>query len=218
MTLDYEQSTKRLVESYKAQYGSAIRIVYKSWGAAAPTLKDVKDDETLIIVGHGNVNQDGINKSERLGVTEGSPWGGANKERTIVTANGLADMLQARKLPKSHLWIKTMSCCGGGLARVENGAIGPTESPCFASVLARALYQRQYHEIVVGGYPGYVTVHEGVRRKDNTTKHTAKTITVRGQNTVGHFPHKKDPVNWPEYTTDEAHIIWHAGENGQPLV
>jgi hypothetical protein len=226
-TLYYQEDTANLVQSYEKQYGSGIKVVYKSsvsWtfgtrSLSSSTLKDVKDDELLIIVGHGDT------KKDKIGVTEGS-WGSANKAKTIVTANELALMLSSKGLPKSHVLIKTTSCCGGGLAQVQEGGKlgGPLESPCFASVLARALFKMDpsYRKIIVGGYPGYMIVCEGYRKDGSTRKHNAKIITVRGQNTDGNFPGRvltADPTAaWPAKITKEAHTIWYKGSDGLPIV
>jgi hypothetical protein len=224
-----EKDTDLVVERYKKEYDTEITIVYNTWPGYSSKLQDVKDYEMLIIVGHGDIDKGGKKNSEKIGIQEESIIGGPKKEgffglgdneKTIITANDLAKMLERNGLPKSHVLIKTTSCCGGGLAREVNGRIGLIDNPCFASVLAKALYNLKptgYQNIIVGGYPGYVQVH--TRFKNGTPeKYTAKTITVRGQKTTGDFDGKRNTANWPEHKTNEAQILWYRGSNGQPML
>jgi hypothetical protein len=131
-------------------------------------LTDVKDDDLVIISGHGQINSSSISCKGKHGWVE-------------LTANDLAEQLQDQGLPKTHQSILMGSCEGGGTSEftgATGGELSSAESllsqrkqkyrvsadalvigdnkagECFASILAKALGLSGYRSILVGGWPG----------------------------------------------------------------
>lgn len=163
-SLEHEPSTKTAVDYYKKKYNSyfstGLEVVYRDDNRS---LEGVRDNDMLLIPAHGSHRADkrgliGVQRSARAGDME------------TVTANGLAGLLVQKGLPQGHVYIKTLSCCGGGLATADGKTtnFGSAVDECFAAVLAQALYP-SHPRIVVGGYRGYLRYNQS----------TVKTLLVR---------------------------------------
>ncbi|MEM7021005.1 MAG: hypothetical protein AAF637_00290 [Pseudomonadota bacterium] len=120
-------------------------------------LKDVADDEVLVIDGHGGPYQ------HVIGIM------GGERDETVLSARDLAQQLAAQGLPRSHTVIRLTSCYAGGVtlrpdnsgdyqAKIrENRDQSDIDTRCFAAQLAIELGNLGYHNIVVGGYPSTVS-------------------------------------------------------------
>lgn len=149
---------------YEEKYQTRLTVAFKG-----DSLSGVKDDDMLIIAGHGLPNSDKIGVTTNpgtkiLGVTVVAPT------QATMTANDLADEIATARLPDSHRYIKLITCGGGGMAAVDDKNATITNNKvtaipvtthshatdCLASVLAKALGQRGYNSVMVKGYPGFV--------------------------------------------------------------
>jgi hypothetical protein len=138
-------------------------------------LPKVGDSDLLIISGHGDVNDGNLYLK-----------GDDEDVKDQMTASDLAKGLEHTGLKKTHESILLLTCCSGDsskarskagpapeLTKTEKRMISkgaqpfrkaPTEllvsnnkaTQCLASILAKALGQRKYFSIVVGGWPGSV--------------------------------------------------------------
>ncbi|MGH7078387.1 MAG: hypothetical protein ACREFU_09835 [Acetobacteraceae bacterium] len=156
---------KRYEEKYKAN----LTVVM-----LGDLLHLVGDDEMFIIAGHG------LPGSSEIGITTGPGKTKAHRvlgidAQSTMTANDLADHLLKAGLPKTHKYIKLISCGSAGMVAVDDknatidssdtknpkvAAVTVTthihEAECLASVLAAALGKRDYNDVLVKGYPGFV--------------------------------------------------------------
>jgi len=174
-------------DRYEKKYGD--RLIVRQKGELA-SLADVHDDEMLIIAGHGLPNssrigittdpgkkkQFVISSGETVVFTEVSPT------QATITANDLADeLLVEAKLSQTHKYIKLITCGGAGMVRADDANVTWDEkrqvtaapivanshehmADCLASVLAKALGQRGYKNVMVKGYPGFVGAMEQQKR------------------------------------------------------
>lgn len=97
--------------------------------AAAGRLKDVEDDDVILIEGHGHPGCDSISNLRAGGLS--------------LSANMLAKILIKDLLPKEHKYIRLITCFGGA-ARADTTS--------FAARLAMKLGSKNFNSIVVCGY------------------------------------------------------------------
>ncbi len=156
-----------------------LRQSYKEAGIVFRTLRlrqqgqalvDVKNDDLVLIWGHGRIGTNRISCKGEQG-------------KILLTANDLAAQLEDQGLSKHHGSLLMNSCNGGGsssvgpgqsdLSRTERRGLSrqprsrrtPYKSlniqnnsagECFASLLGKALGARGYLSVLVGGWPGQV--------------------------------------------------------------
>lgn len=149
---------------YEDKYGQDLTVRFKG-----SQLNDVGDDDMLIIAGHGLPNSSliGIGTEETvsiLGITFSRPT------QVTMTANDLAQELVDANLPRTHRYIKLITCGGAGMVAVDdakatiaNNVVASVpvvnhshQSDCLASVLAKELGRMLYGNVMVKGYPGFV--------------------------------------------------------------
>jgi len=116
-------------------------------------LRAVKAGDVLIIMGHGEKGSGGRGtlSVKRVDLHGNESYG----EKSV---NDLAAQLERDGLAKSHRLIKSLTCYGGGAYKkdgITNNLVGKPHE-YFSQLLARALGQRGYGSIKVGGYPGTV--------------------------------------------------------------
>jgi len=165
---------------YEEKYGE--RLIVKQKGDPR-CLADIHDDEMLIIAGHGLPDKSAIGVTDHAGVKHdikiSSPeinvtFHSVKPTQITITANDLAKELdETAELPKTHIYIKLITCGGAGMVAVDDntkskGKNGVTTdipivpnshqhmTECLASVLAKALGLRGYTQVLVKGYPGFV--------------------------------------------------------------
>jgi hypothetical protein len=198
------------LKRYKDKY--ADRLTVRQLGDGN-RLDNVGDDDMFIIAGHGLPNDNRIGVSVKYDSPVGSilAFFGQTREETI-TANDLANILMGSGLPKGHKYIKTLTCGGAGMATADtaNARFNSTNTKvldlplkevksenCFASVLAIAMRERDYYQLLVKGYPGFVNATE-----------LEKTVTMESDTTKG-FAHahwgdgKKPMVQAPTRSLEE---------------
>jgi hypothetical protein len=109
-----------------------------------PTLEDVRDDDILFIIGHGNARGGALmyNKFAK-------PKSAEVNELYIVDPTTLATQLQDEGLPDSHKVIHAFMCFGGGIADETLQTVQP-----FAQRLAGDLKAGGYKKIKVVGATG----------------------------------------------------------------
>src|SRR5262245_32583445 len=93
---------------YQNKYGSNLTVRQFCDGNL---VSGVGDDEVVIVAGHG------LAGDEEIGVTAMAEVAGffgkkVKEVQVTLTANDLAAMLDAALLPKTHKYIKTISCGG----------------------------------------------------------------------------------------------------------
>jgi hypothetical protein len=153
---------------YEDKYGTGVTVLMK--GAR---LMYVKEQDMLIIAGHGLPNSGKIGVTTEQGISfevlGKTVWVKDPTEQTM-TANDLAEEIADAKLPKNHKYIKLITCGGAGMVAVDDAkatidtgkvtAVSVTAhshgADCLASVLAKALGLKGYQSVMVKGYPGYV--------------------------------------------------------------
>jgi hypothetical protein len=160
------------LKRYQKKYG-ANGLIVRQFGDGY-FLDRVGDDDMFIVAGHGAPEDERIGVSVKAGGFFGM-FGQTVQES--ITANDLADMLYDWGLPRSHKYIKTISCGGAGMATAADAqarALGQDDAQelvvvplkavnstnCFASVFAKAMFKRGYWQILVRGYPGFVNAME----------------------------------------------------------
>ena len=139
---------------------------------ASSQLKDIDGSDLLLIAGHGDVGSDKL----RLVSSQGN---------RSMDASTLAVLLAKWGLKKTHESILLLTCFSGGSATSPAGAQGPLSKgeeslpaaaqavrrpvtslqitnnkahECLASILALALGLQGYYSILVGGWPGILSV------------------------------------------------------------
>jgi hypothetical protein len=151
-------------QRYEEKYGEQLTVAFKGDALGA-----IKDDEMLIIAGHGlpNLAEIGVTAYEGPAI---AAWILQKPTQITTTANDLADELVAAKLPLTHKYIKIITCGGAGMVSVNDGkatvadgkvtaidvVLHTHETDCLGSVLAKALGQKGYAGIMVKAYPGFV--------------------------------------------------------------
>ncbi len=149
---------------YEEKYGADLTVVMKG-----ESLSLVESDDMLIIAGHG------LPHTSDIAITTGPATKKSHKilgipAQTTMTANDLADQLKKSGLPIKHKYIKLLTCGGAGMvavddenAKIDNGKVTAItvskhihEHECLASVLAASLGKRDYNDVRVKGYPGFV--------------------------------------------------------------
>ena len=124
-------------------------------------IKNIATDDLLIICAHGD------RKSPALSMSSTTPFG---KLEVSKTASDVAGDLNTAKLNKKHEAILLITCWGGGSSTLQGtaqpevgtgkllaSALATVENKtgeCLASILAKAMGQLGYGDIVVGGFPG----------------------------------------------------------------
>ncbi len=193
---------------YESKYGGGLKVRFKG-----DPLHDVKDDEMLIIGGHGLPDSSKIGVSVDAGVTI---LGVQVRSPTMVTmtANDLAAELAAAGLPTTHKYIKLITCGGAGIVAVDdkratiaNGRVTGLPvarhnhvAECLGSVLAKALGQRHYEDILVKAYPGFV----------NGTQND-KMLVVEG---TSELSQKSGWLSYVTGTVDRGMSSWKGGTVG----
>ncbi|QSA96602.1 hypothetical protein [Methylococcus sp. EFPC2] len=132
---------------------SGLKFEVIVWQRPPVTLRDVGDDDLLIIAGHGDLGDGTLAMNGKAG-------------DVAITASELAEMLETGGLAKSHQSILLITCFGGGSSKMKNPT-GAARVPaadlivknnkkgeCLASILGKALGMRRYFSILVGGWPG----------------------------------------------------------------
>jgi hypothetical protein len=156
---------------YEEKYGEDLSIAFKG-----DSLRTVQNDEMLIIAGHGLPKMAKIGVTTETGLAIG-PIDLISPTQITTTANDLADELLAAKLPVTHKYIKLITCGGAGMvsvddakAKVVDGKVTAVDvvlhthdTDCLGSVLAKALGQKGYDNIMVKAYPGFVNATGAVK-------------------------------------------------------
>ncbi|MGH7155946.1 MAG: hypothetical protein ACREF3_18620 [Acetobacteraceae bacterium] len=108
-------------------------------------LRDIEDDSTLLILADGDW------KSNVIGNTRNVEVGGSVQ---LITPAKLAAMLRLDGLPEPHVYLRLLSCYGGGLNTLDSFHDRKLAAgACFAQVLAQELGSTHIF-IRVGGYLG----------------------------------------------------------------
>jgi hypothetical protein len=114
-------------------------------GRKANPLSIVRENDVLIIMGHGS----SVNRST-ISVKQGNTYKGKSHNR-------LADQLRSEGLSKRHKVIKLVSCYAGGDLTIDvdnHRWKGDYGEGYFAQLLAKALGKRGYTSVIVGGCAG----------------------------------------------------------------
>jgi hypothetical protein len=137
---------KRYENKYNTEGKEGVTIVRGQY----PNLRDAKQADLVILLAHGN--------DDKITLT------GNHRD---ITAADVADLFRHwAHLPLNHVFIKTISCMGAGMAHIDfanmkTGKPIPLKdlnlANCFAAVLARSLKAEGYDNIMVRGYLGLVT-------------------------------------------------------------
>lgn len=116
-------------------------------------LRVLKAGDVLIIMGHGG---SGDSSRGQISVKRVDLQG--NASYASKTFNDLAAQLESDGLPKSHQVVKSLTCYGGGAAKLDanNDTLTTPTHEYFAQLLAKSLGLRGYASVKVGGYPGTV--------------------------------------------------------------
>ena len=172
------QTLKRYTSKYSTKtrnkYGqSAAKTIFKP--DPMPARKDgplagVEDNDLVLILGHGSQyeSRDEITNEQK------------DDQKARVTANDLATQLYDCGLPTSHVLIKMLSCYGAGTVLVDGGIQkGTTGNEFFACLLAKALKQKRYSNIIVGGYAGAVSSNRPAQTP-GSARSLEKSVSVQG--------------------------------------
>lgn len=145
------------------------------------SLRDIEDDATVL------VHADGDWKTNVIGNTRNVEVGGTVE---LITPAKLATMLRLDGLPITHIWIRLLSCYGGGLSPVDTFHDAKLQAAsCFAKVLAQVL-GATHRMIRVGGYNG-------------------STVTALGKTQVYLMPHEGKVSSSDLFPSGGALIDWY---------
>ncbi|HSW04515.1 hypothetical protein [Aquabacterium sp.] len=168
---------------YRSKYGPGLTVLQYPH-----RLDHVPDDDTFIVAGHGLPGMDAIGVSvldENASSFENSiralAGKGPAKRQVTMQANDLAQQLRDAELPRTHKRIKLITCGGAGMAILDDAKVewdssvdaaartvkdvpaapfaSANTANCFASVFAKAMAQRDYTQLRVRAYPGFVNAN-----------------------------------------------------------
>lgn len=144
-------------------------------------LRDIEDDSTVLI------HADGDWRTNVIGNTRKVEVGGVVE---LITPAKLAAMLRLDGLPKTHIWVRLLSCYGGGLSPLDTHNDSKLEaSSCFARILAQNL-GTTHLMVRVGGYTG-------------------STVTALGKTQVYLAPHAGKVTSADLFQSDGVWIDWY---------
>ncbi len=133
-------------------------------GPLSKPLKVVKNDDVLVIMGHGDWGDASTLSVNRVKKTV-QFWKPGVQHWVDMTVDDLADQLKSEGLGTGHRLVKLISCWGGTADqhRYDDSTgsflTAKSRTSCTAALLAMALGQRNYGNIVVGGFNGMGGMH-----------------------------------------------------------